>query len=352
MEGIELNTQTRVRTTLIRQLTAALTMGLLAAALPVNAHAATPTLLVEPLPEFQSLNQLDTLLDGRNRMEWSVRNETPGPEWHVFGKPLVDYANQYIFTPAADAGFKDLRVRAGSQSAAGARAAYTDTLRQAREALDFEAYRVAVLYEKRDLSTRVTAHEAALQTFLDKVPAAERQQTRARIDPLVEQARASVDQLLRIATLDELQRAYASDPTTALAKVYNEERMRLAPMVAALDREQGIKPMSRVRTSPCNPLYPRPSTTGKPQLEQSTLKDPGYPPETQRMALEGVVHIRAEISPKGCADRMEIARSAGVEALDAAALAWAESVRFHPAQVNGEPQAASYTFGVTFQLDH
>jgi TonB family protein len=345
-----LDTQTRIRTTLIRQLTAAMTMGLLSAALPINAHAAAAAPLVEPLPEFQSLDQLDTLLDGRNRMEWSVRTETPGPEWHVFGKPLVDYANQYIFTPAADARLKDLRGRAGWQWAAGARPDYTDTLREARDALDFEAYRVAVLYAKRDLSTRVTAHEAALKSFLDKVPAAEQQQTRARIDPLVEQASASVDQLLRVATLDELRRSYASDPATALPKVYNEERMRLAPMAAAWDREHGIKPMSRTRTRPCKPPYPRPSTTDKPQLDQSTLTDPDYPPAAQRMALEGVVHIRAEISAKGCAERMEIARSAGVEALDAAALAWAEDVRFHPAQVNGEPQPASYTFGVTFQL--
>lgn len=343
--------QTRTLPALIRRLASVLSLGLLSAALPFTTPAATPEPLVPPLPEFQSLDQLDTLLDGRNRMQWSVQNETTGPEWHVFGKPLVDYANQYVFTSAADARFKELRVLAGSQAAAGARAGYTDTLRQAREALDFEAYRVAVLYAKRDLATRVTAHESALKTFLDKVPAAEQQQTRARIDPLVEQARASVDQLLRVATLDELRRAYASDPATALPMVYNEERMRLAPMAAAWDREHGVKPMSRTRTRPCAPPYPRPSTTGKPQLAQSTRTDPDYPPEAQRLALEGVVHVRAEIATKGCADRMEIARSSGVAALDAAALAWTESLRFHPAQVDGEPQAASYSFGVTFRLD-
>jgi hypothetical protein len=34
----------------------------------------------------------------------------------------------------------------------------------------------------------------------------------------------------------------------------------------------------------------------------------------------------------------------------AAALAWAEGLRFHPAQVDGRPQAGSFTFAVTFKL--
>jgi hypothetical protein len=259
---------------LIRRMTLAFSLAMLPAALPATATAATPAPLVQPLPEFHSLDQFDTLLDGRNRMEWSVRNETPVAESSVFGKSLVDYANQYVFTADADARLRDLRARAGSQSAAKARADLADTLRQAREALNFEAYRVAVLYAKRDLSTRVEAHEAALKSFMDKVPAAEQQQTRARLDPLVQQARASVDQLLRIPTLDELQRAYASDPSTRLPKAFNEERMRLAPMAAAWDREHGVRPMGRTRTKPCNQRNPQPSTTGKPQLDQSTLQDP------------------------------------------------------------------------------
>lgn len=343
--------QTRTLPALIRRFLSVLALALLSAALPLTAPAATPGPLVQPLPEFHTLDQLDTLLDGRNRMEWSVRNETPGPEGQVFGKPLVDYANQYIFTADADQGFKALRERAGSQSAAGDRAAFADSLREAREALDFEAYRVAVLYAKRDLSKRVAAHEAALRTFIDKVPAAEQQQTRARLDPLIEQARGSVDPLLRLPTLAELQRAYASDATNRLPKAFNEERMRLAPMAAAWDREHGVKPMSRTRTKPCGQRSPQVSTTGKPQLDQSTLKDPDYPREAQQLGLEGVVHIRADILANGCAERMEIARSAGVPALDAAALAWAENVRFHLAQVNGEPQPASHTFGVSFRLD-
>ena len=343
--------QTRTLPALIRRLPSVLALALLSSALPFAAPAATPGPLVQPLPHFDTLDQLDTLLDGRNRMEWSVRNETPGTQSLVFGKPLVEYANRYVFTADADAKFRDLRARAGSQSAARARADLIDTLRQAREALDFEAYRVAVLYAQRDLSTQVAAHEAALKTFMDKVPAAEQQQTRARLDPLIEQARASVDQLLRIPTLDELQRAYASDPSTRLPRAFNEERMRLAPMAAAWDSEHGVKPMSRTRTKPCNQRNPQPSTTGKPQLDQSTLTDPEYPREAEQLALEGVVHIRAEIMTNGCADRMEIARSSGVDALDAAALAWAENVRFHPAQVNGQPQPVSHTFGVNFRLD-
>lgn len=326
----------------------AVAMSMLLAAPAIGAEPESPALLVQPLPEFEWLDQFDTLLDGRNRMEWSVRNETR--EADIFGRSLVDYANQYVFTEATEARFRDLRVRAGTQKSGGARSGYKDTLKQAREALDFEAYRVAVLFAQRDLSKKVTAHETALKGFLDKAPEAEQQRTRARLSPMLDQARASTDSLMRIGTLDELQQAFASDPANALPRVYNEERMRLAPIATSWDREHGVKPMSRTRTLPCNPLYPRPSTTGKPQIEQSTLTEPDYPPQAHESELEGVVHIRADISAKGCADRMEIARSSGVEPLDSAALAWAEKLRFHPAAVNGEAQPASYTFAVTFKL--
>jgi protein TonB len=85
-------------------------------------------------------------------------------------------------------------------------------------------------------------------------------------------------------------------------------------------------------------------------VDPAFASQPEYPPEARRVGFEGKVHVRAEISAKGCAERMEIARSSGVESLDAAALEWAEGLRFMPAQADGKPQATSYTFGVAFKL--
>jgi TonB family protein len=200
------------------------------------------------------------------------------------------------------------------------------------------------------LSSNVAAHEAALKGFMDKAPVTEQQQTRARLDPLLDQTRRGVDGLMQIPVLDDLKRAVERDPANALTQAFNEERMRLAPFAAAWDRDHAVAPMSRSRSKPCSPPRPQPSPTGKPQVDPAFMSQPEYPPNARRLGFEGKVHVRAEISAKGCAERMEIARSSGVESLDASALAWAEGLRFLPAQLDGKPQAASYTFGVTFKL--
>jgi len=126
--------------------------------------------------------------------------------------------------------------------------------------------------------------------------------------------------------------------------------MRLAPFAAAWDREHGVAPMTRTRSKPCSPPHSQPSPTGKPQVDPASADQPEYPPSARRIGFEGKVHVRADISAKGCAERMEIARSSGVESLDASALEWAEGLRFLPAHADGTAQAASYTFAVNFKL--
>lgn len=333
--------------------TAAPLVALLLCALmnPAGAHA---TSLAVPaaaaaVPEFTTLDQFDTLMLARDRMVWSIRNESKGSESAIFGKPLAQYADQYVFS-AADPRLQELRARAASQSAAGAKTAVADTMRQARGVLELEAYRLEVLYAFQRLSSALAAHEAALKTVMDKSPAAEQQLTRARIDPQLDQARRGLDGLMQLPALDDLKRAVERDPANSLTQVYNEERMRLVPFAAAWDREHGVAPMSRTRSKPCSPPYSQPSPTGKPQVDPAFMSQPEYPPDARQPGFEGKVHVRAEISARGCAERMEIARSAGVEALDAAALEWAEGLRFLPAQADGKPQAANYTFGVTFKL--
>ena len=85
-------------------------------------------------------------------------------------------------------------------------------------------------------------------------------------------------------------------------------------------------------------------------MEKSSVTQPDYPKDARRLGFAGTIQIRADVSETGCAKRVEIARSAGFQSLDAAALVWAEGLRFHPAQVDGRPKAGSYTFAVTFKL--
>lgn len=320
--------------------------------LPARAGAEQPAPIkdAEPPPALTTLEQFDAMLEERNEMAWLVRENGNSPEFEIFGKPWSDYAEQYLYTPEADAALKALRARAAAQAADGDQAGLADTLRQAQAARDLETYRMGILYAHRQLSTGIDVHESALEVFLGKSPAAEQQKTRARLDPMLDAALRRLTDLLQAPTLEEAKRRVELEPVSLLLNAYNEERMRLAPFVAEWDKGHGIAPMSRVRSTPCSPPHPEPSTTGSPSLDKSTLTQPEYPVDARRLAFAGTIQIRADISETGCAQRVEIARSAGFQSLDEAALAWAEGLRFHPAQADGRPKAESYTFAVTFRL--
>lgn len=337
----------------LRRMAAAVTAALLCAAMPLNAdpQAAASVPKAEPRPDLTTIEQFDSMLDQRNSLAWSVRENVSSPEFDIFGKPMSDYAEQHLFTPELEAALKALRAKAGAQAASGDQAGLADTLRQAQVMRDLETYRMGILYAFSQLSRGLEAHESALQAFLAKSPAAEQQATRARLEPMLEAAHRRLLELLAAPTLEEAKRGIEVEPVSVLPGVYNEERMRLAPFVAAWDTEHGIAPLSRIRSAPCNPPYPALSPTDTPTLEKSSVTQPDYPVDARRLGFAGTIHIRAEISETGCAKRVEIARSAGFQSLDAAALAWAEGLRFQPAQVRGRAKAGSYTFAVTFRLN-
>lgn len=304
----------------------------------------------EPLPAITTLEQFDSMLEQRTELEWLLRENGNDPEFSAFGKSWSDYADQYFFTPEADATLKALRARAGAQAATEDQAGLADTLRQAQAIRDLHDYRMRILAAFTMLSTGIDAHESALNVFLDKSPAAERQESRARIDSQLETTRRRMSELLQAPTPEEIKRGIEREPKSLLPRAYNDERKRLAPFAAAWDSSHGIAPMSRTRATPCNPPHPAPSTTDSPSMDKSTVTQPEYPVDARQLGFEGTIHILAEISETGCPQRVEIARSAGFQSLDAAALGWAEGLRFHPAHVDGKPKAASYTFAVTFRL--
>jgi TonB family protein len=338
------------------RLVAVTAIMLLAHTLPALADSAEESSLpVEPRPskfEFSSLEQFDTFIGFRKQLAWDIREESAnfGPD--IAGRTLAQNADEYIFTAQADTELLALRAKAGEQAAAGDQAGLATSLRAAKEF----AYRTFILADLlgrwHSTSDMFSAQEAALRPLLEKSPEPERQKTRARIDPLLQEMRRLLAEAVAVKRVDDFPKASVGVRQTndALFDAYNEERMRLAPFVAAWDSEHGIAPLSRIRSTPCNPPYPEPSTTGSATLEKSSVTQPDYPTDARRLGFAGTIQIRAEISETGCAKRVEIARSAGFQSLDAAALAWAEGLRFHPAQVDGRANAGSYTFAVTFKL--
>ena len=95
-----------------------------------------------------------------------------------------------------------------------------------------------------------------------------------------------------------------------------------------------------------------PASSGRatPSIDRSHIEMPVFPASARRLSFEGNVLITAHVSASGCPERVQIARTNGVGSLDASALVWAEGLRFHPAESDGKPVAADYTFAVTFKL--
>lgn len=335
-----------------RRAASTIVVALLAVALPrpADSQSSAPAEQPQAGPSVGSLEEFDAILEKWNEAAWMARESGGNAVFDIFGRPLLGYAEQYVFTPEAGQELAALRKRAGEQAAAGDRPGLAETLRQAEARLALAGYRVAILYAFVKLSQGLDAHESALDVFMDKSPEAEQQKTRARLDPLLESARRSLAELMLAPTLDEAKRGVASEPNIALPQVYNEERARLAPFAAAWDSAHGIAPMSRTRSTPCDPPHPEPSAADDSRLDQSTVTQPEYPLDARRLEFAGTIEIRAEISETGCAKRVEIARSAGFQSLDAAALAWAEGLRFHPLLVDGKPTTSWHTFAVTFKL--
>jgi protein TonB len=76
-----------------------------------------------------------------------------------------------------------------------------------------------------------------------------------------------------------------------------------------------------------------------------------YPPDLYRNQVEGTVILRLFVNESGTLlpESTRIAEGSGYAALDSAALAAVEELRFAPAQRNGEPVATAFLQPVHFQ---
>jgi TonB family protein len=304
-----------------------------------------------PRIEIATVEKFDELLERRKDMAWNIREMSADLGIDLAGRTLEQCADKYIYTPQIEAELVALRKRAGDQSQSGDKAGLDASLSQAAGIANRQLQQMVMLSAYFTVSTVVSAQESALRVVLEKSPVAEQQKARARIDPMVAAFRDGLDSTLAAVAPppDAVPSAYLRSHT-ALVVAYNEERQRLAILAAQVDSKSGVAPLSRTRTSPCVPPYPKSSGSDRPQIDQSRLTQPDYPAEASRYGFEGSVVLTAEVSATGCVERVEIKRTVGYEPLDAAALLWAEGVRFHPAENKGQPVAGVATFAATFRL--
>jgi len=300
---------------------------------------------------FATVADFDDALELRKRAAWEIRDFSIGAGPDAADRTLEDYAARFVFDSSREAWLRDLRSRAAAEEAAGDEADLRNTLDAASEALAADGYRLTVMGTYFLMLQSIDVQESALRSVMSKSPESESRKARERLDALPRpEPEGLVERLTTVASADDGLRNPYEPVAVALFGAYNEERQRLAEFAAEWDARQGTVPAGRDRSAPCSGSAPSPSSSGVPVIDKSTVSQPPFPPDARRHFVDGTVFIRADVSASGCPERVQIARTAGFESLDAAALDWALGVRFHPATKGGVPIAAPKVFAVTFRL--
>lgn len=132
------------------------------------------------------------------------------------------------------------------------------------------------------------------------------------------------------------------------------------------------KPVTKPKpqTKPVQKVEPKPKPQAKPQKAQPSspgnqnafvpptstaayLRNPkpSYPPLAQRRAMQGVVLLVVEVSPKGLPSQVKVKKSSGFMLLDKAALKAVRAWRFAPGTRGGVPVAATVEVPIRFTLN-
>ncbi|MBA6114429.1 energy transducer TonB [Pseudomonas putida] len=104
--------------------------------------------------------------------------------------------------------------------------------------------------------------------------------------------------------------------------------------------------------APAAPAPPAPAPVTPPSANAAYLKNPApeYPQMAQRRGWEGTVLLRVEVLPSGKPGQIQIQKSSGRDALDAAALAAVKRWSFVPAKQGDVPQAGWVSVPIDFKL--
>ncbi|MBK4999292.1 energy transducer TonB [Pseudomonas sp. S31] len=104
--------------------------------------------------------------------------------------------------------------------------------------------------------------------------------------------------------------------------------------------------------APAPPAPPAPAPVTPPSANAAYLKNPApeYPQMAQRRGWEGTVLLRVEVLPSGKPGQIQIQKSSGRDALDAAALAAVKRWSFVPAKQGDVPQAGWVSVPIDFKL--
>ena len=272
-----------------------------------------------------------------------------GPD--VAGRTIGQYVDEWIMTPEVQAQLATLKEQALRQRAAGDKPGLDATLAEANRIVQVQIYRATVLGNYGVARDGMRQHTLLINSLVRRLPAAERAAAEPTLDGPARQLRTSVvsDLLLAEPPVD-----YADDSLRRYeilgVEPINSERVRIAWMVGDSERARGLPARGRDRQSKCPEPAAKASGSDRPSIDRSSLSALPYPVASQKLNYSGKVELALHVAASGCVTRIEIYHSVGVDELDDAALAWGETVRYLPAEKDGQAVDATQVVSVTFKL--
>lgn len=302
--------------------------------------------------DIATLEQLNALASERQKLAWMFRDigGMLGPD--PAGITISEYADARMFSPQFESQLAALRTKAEAQKHANDASGLAITFREATSFAKTQFWTARALMSYATMLEILKAHQRALTAMLDRTLEAERKPTLDRIKPLVAKIPEFLQKSLNLKSPGQESDAMRMwNDYAAVFNVFNEERQRLAPYVSATELAIGVVPRSRTRKSACPTQPHKSSGSDTARLDMDSIVKPAYPKNAVRYFFEGLVAMVASISATGCLERVELARTTGIDELDAVALEWAENINFFPAEKDGQPIGSSLKFEYLFKLE-
>jgi TonB family protein len=329
-----------------------LLLGLLCAAQSVGADAPAGKTPPSPdLPPIESAQALDLIIENLHRSNWVAHGQLEHitPAEHANAERLF----QQLLIPAREARAQALSAAARAATTSNDQSKLQATLGEAHSLLAGEVYRWSLFEFWVASGDAFGAHAERVQRLVSQLPADAGPPAQKFIDDAMKNFDSATYDAI---TLDDLPGLQAAMPRLAqdyhdVLNVYNAQRGRLAARLSAQNLAQGKQPTPVPRATSCPPGAAHGSGREKPAMDMKYGDlEAFYPPELKRLGFEGFVLVQVWLSSSGCAEKVAVYESSGLDEMDQSALQWAQQETYFPAEHEHQPIESTFRFRVKFAL--
>jgi TonB family protein len=303
-----------------------------------------------PEPPVESARQLQSRLDQLRKDVWDMYSRPYTREPDVRGHTFRQDINQWLLPQADLSRLETLQANASAQQGAPLHA----TLAEATGLMQQQAYRGNLINNYWLQTTRIAEQEKVFDSLESRMPQEARKGHSAAVTAALNNASTQLSAALEVSGISAAEQlANSQKVMVAVDSVFNayaDERAQLGKAIGVAERARGIGPVTLLNTAACPTTAA--STSGRPTpmvAGGAPDVEDMYPNDLRRRGLGGTVRIDVTVSATGCAEKVELVATAGVDELDQAALHWALAAPYRPAEHNGQPVEAVLHMGVRFQ---